>query len=238
MSRISIVTENGHSRVWKIRLMDQDLCCDHRGILWIPEWRALVVSDLHFEKGSSFARRGVMLPPYDTAATLKKLEAVVSDYSPEMVVCLGDSFHDDDGSSRLVPSDRERIVSLAENRQWFWISGNHDESLPQGLPGEAVDELSFGGLTFRHIPGAGAIGEIAGHLHPAARIIRRGRSVRRPCFAANENRLVMPAFGSFAGTLNVLDAAYDGLFGEKRPTAYLLGRESVYRIGGNLLQPG
>ena len=43
---------------------------DRRGALWLPEPRLLVVSDLHLEKGSSFARRGMLLPPYDTGATL------------------------------------------------------------------------------------------------------------------------------------------------------------------------
>jgi DNA ligase-associated metallophosphoesterase len=238
MNPINYSTEQKHAKIQKIRLLNQELWCDHRGITWIPQWRALIVSDLHLEKGSSFAKRGVMLPPYDTAATLNRLQSVVNEYVPEIVICLGDSFHDDEGSIRLLSSDRERISSMAGGRQWFWISGNHDKMVPRDLPGEGAVELSLGGLIFRHIPDVGAIGEISGHLHPAARIIRRGRSVRRPCFAADESRLVMPAFGSFTGTLNVLNAAYDGLFTNNRPTAYLLGRKTVYRIGANLLQPG
>ena len=46
---------------------------DVSGALWLADHAALVVSDLHFEKGSAYARRGVLLPPYDTAATLARL---------------------------------------------------------------------------------------------------------------------------------------------------------------------
>ena len=46
---------------------------DLSGALFWEEQRLLVVSDLHLEKGSSFAARGVLLPPYDTVATLAAL---------------------------------------------------------------------------------------------------------------------------------------------------------------------
>src|SRR5262249_42649571 len=49
------------------------LVLDPAGALYWPEERALVVSDLHLEKGSSFAARGVLLPPFDTTATLDRL---------------------------------------------------------------------------------------------------------------------------------------------------------------------
>ena len=49
------------------------LVADCAGALYWPEEGALVVADLHLEKGSSFAARGVLLPPYDTAATLARL---------------------------------------------------------------------------------------------------------------------------------------------------------------------
>lgn len=231
-------TQNRQFPARCIEFSDNELWCDHRGILWMPEWRALVVSDLHLEKGSASARRGVMLPPYDTADTLKRLESVIAEYKPETVICLGDNFHDDNGPVRLVQAFRELLLSMMAGRQWVWISGNHDEAPPETLPGECAQELSMGGLTFRHIPGIGASDEIAGHLHPGARIVRRGRSVRRPCFAVTESRIVMPAFGAFTGSLNVLDKAYHDLFGGNRPTAYMLGRKAIYRIGGNLLQPG
>ena len=77
-------------------------------------------------------------------------------------------------------------------------------SRPTGIGGTFADALAFGALTFRHVP-SGEAGEIAGHLHPVARISQRGRTVSRRCFAADEMRMVMPAFGAFTGGLNVRD---------------------------------
>jgi DNA ligase-associated metallophosphoesterase len=222
----------------RIEIATQELWCDHRGILWMPQWRTLIVSDLHLEKGSAFARRGMMLPPYDTTDTLNRLAATIADYSPQTVICLGDNFHDDGGPARLASAHREKLIALMGGREWIWVSGNHDEAPPANLPGISVEEIALGGLTFRHIPAKGAAGEIAGHLHPGARIVRRGRSVRRPCFAVDDSRLIMPAFGAFTGMLNVLDKAYHGLFAGSQPTAYMLGHQSVYCIEGKLLQPG
>jgi len=213
--------------------------CDRRGALWLPGSSVLVVSDLHLEKGSSFARRGVMLPPYDTAMTLARLGAVVSDYSPQIVVSLGDSFHDAGASARMPDIFRVHLSALMAGRQWFWISGNHDPAPPVGLGGVFANELTIGPLAFRHEPSPGsAAGEIAGHLHPGARIVRQGRSVRRACFASDGARMVMPAFGALTGTLNVLDRAYAGLFDWPSFKVHVLGAERVYALDASVLFPG
>lgn len=213
--------------------------CDPRGGLYFPALDLLAVSDLHLEKGSSFARRGVLLPPYDTAATLRVLHEVIDHYQPATVISLGDSFHDPDGSGRLPESFRDQLQAMAAGRTWFWITGNHDPVAPQGLPGDTVDEVAVGNLVFRHEPSAGtAEGEVAGHLHPCARIVQRGRSVRRRCFASDGRRMIMPAFGAFTGSLNVLDRAYAGLFLRETLRAYMIGTDRIYRIAGSMLRPG
>ena len=210
--------------------------CDPRGVLYFAEEHLLVVSDLHLEKGSSLARRGIFAPPYDTGATLSVLALAIAHYRPSAVISLGDSFHDPEGAKRLPEVYREALLSLIAGRDWFWIAGNHDPHAPHDLPGECVRELALGDLVFRHEPSRGAApGEIAGHLHPGARIVRRGRSVRRACFACDGERLIMPAFGSYTGTLNIRDRAYAGLFVRERLTAYMLGRNSVYPIAGTAL---
>ena len=60
--------------------------CDPLGALYLPDSGVVVVSDLHLEKGAAFARRGMMLPPYDTLATLTVLSAVISRYDPKVVI--------------------------------------------------------------------------------------------------------------------------------------------------------
>lgn len=219
-----------------ITIAGENVLCDSVGALYLARDRVLVISDLHFEKGSSFARRGSFLPPYETGETLRRLEAVIGFYQPQTVICLGDSFHDDGGSARMPDLYRQKLLALMEGREWFWVSGNHDPAPPEGLPGRCVDELALGGLVFRHMPEGRAEGEIAGHLHPGARIVQRGRSVRRACFASDGTRLVMPAFGSLTGTVNVLDRAFVGLFRREHLVAYMLGRDRIYPIAGCLLR--
>ncbi|WP_442579227.1 ligase-associated DNA damage response endonuclease PdeM [Mesorhizobium sp. ASY16-5R] len=213
--------------------------CDWRGALFFPDLGLLAVSDLHLEKGSSAARRGSLVPPYDTAATLARLKSAIDDFAPKIVVSLGDSFHDGEGSARMPDIFRDMLVSLMTGRDWFWVSGNHDPDPPKGVGGESVRELSVGSLLFRHEPSLDAgEGEIAGHLHPCARIVQRGRSVRRRCFAADGRRMIMPAFGSYTGSLNVLDRAFAGLFRRDGLMAYMLGADRTYAIAGRMLRPG
>lgn len=221
-----------------LTLAGNEAVCDPSGALFIAELGLLVVSDLHLEKGSSFARRGRLLPPYDTGATLLRLQAVIERYAPRAVVSLGDSFHDGGGASRLPLPFRVRLEGMMAGRDWLWVAGNHDPDAPSDLPGDCVTEIAIAGLTFRHQPARGATsGEVAGHLHPGARIVERGRSVRRRCFASDGKRLVMPAFGAYTGSLNVLDRAYAGLFAAERLVAYMLGNDRVYPIGGGMLRP-
>lgn len=206
------------------------------GVLWWADRRLLVVADLHLEKGSSFARRGQLLPPYDTVETLTRLAGIVARLQPAVVICLGDSFHDAEGADRLTTDTREVLRALQAGREWYWVAGNHDPVAPASLAGTAVDELAVGSVRFRHEPQAGsAEGEVAGHLHPCARVQGRGRSVRRRCFVGDGYRLIMPAFGAYTGGLDVLNSAYDGLFARSSFRAFMLGEDRVYPVGRSAL---
>jgi DNA ligase-associated metallophosphoesterase len=194
-----------------IHIAGERLMLDPAGILWWPSRRLLAVADLHLEKGSSLAARGALLPPYDSRATLDRLIPLVRRYAPERIVALGDSFHDRHGASRLAPADAERLRALASSVPVVWVLGNHDPAPPVALPGEAVAEWREGPITFRH-EGGGATPEICGHHHPKALIATRGKAVSRPCFVADARRLMLPAFGAYAGGLDVRDQAIAGLF--------------------------
>lgn len=200
------------------------------GALWLEAESVLAAGDLHLEKGSYFAARGQLLPPYDTAATLERLEAEVSVLAPRVVVLLGDSFHDAGATARLASGDAARLVALARGRTLVWVIGNHDRDGPGALPGERADEIRFAGLSLRHEPAAGpAPGEVAGHLHPCARVGAFGGSVRKRCFLTDGKRLILPAFGAYAGGLNATDAAFAGLF-VRPPIAGVLGARRVHAI--------
>ncbi len=206
------------------------------GALWIEAAEMLVVADLHFEKGSAYAARGQLLPPYDTGETLRRLEAEVAAMAPRTLVFLGDSFHDGRAEARLHPDYAARIAALATGRSLVWVVGNHDADGPRFLPGDLADELTVETLTLRHEPQAGdQPGEASGHLHPAARIAGAGRSVRRRCFVTDGSRIVLPAFGAYAGGLNVRDAAFKTLFSTP-PFAAALGTDRVHPLGWNSLR--
>jgi DNA ligase-associated metallophosphoesterase len=224
----------------KVRVHGEVCVLRCSGALWAPEHRTLIASDLHLEKGSAFAVRGQMLPPYDSPATLAKLEAEIEALEPATVVLLGDSFHDAGAVDRLSPDDRARIGRLAAGRDWIWLEGNHDLVALAGaldtLPGRVVTTMTLGALSLIHEPQTGdRPGEIAGHLHPAARVAAYGRGVRRPCFVTDGRRLVMPAFGAFTGGLDVRHAAVAGLFAEP-PMAAALGRDKVHALAWETLR--
>jgi DNA ligase-associated metallophosphoesterase len=216
---------------------DVELVADPVGALVWPEHGLLAIADLHLEKGSAFAQRGVLLPPYDTAATLQRLAALLAHYAPRLVVALGDSFHDGRGPDRLAESDRATLAGLQRGRDWIWIAGNHDPDPPQGVGGRFLPELKVSSLTFRHEPTGTTEGEIAGHLHPVARVSRLGRMVSRRCFAGDGERLVMPAFGAYAGGLNVRDRAFTRVFATLAFTAHMLGARRVYAVAARHCLP-
>jgi len=207
-----------------------ELVLDPAGALVWPEQQVMVVADLHLEKGSFFARRGQMLPPYDTTETLLRLEALAARWQPRTLIALGDSLHDRRAAERLDPSAVLRLKALQSGRTFIWIAGNHDPEPAHDLSGDWAREVGIGPLTFRHEPRARATpGEVAGHLHPAARLAVRGRSLRRRCFATDGTRMVLPALGAFTGGLNVRHGACAGLFAG-RFEAHVLGADRTYRF--------
>jgi uncharacterized protein len=228
---MTVIATNLKSRS-SLNVSGTDLVADLSGALFWEDERLLVVSDLHLEKGSSFATRGVLLPPYDTVATLSRLAAVIARHDPRTVIALGDSFHDRTAHDRLSPPDRDAITALQVRRDWIWISGNHDPALPSDLGGVVASEVAVGPIAFRHEP-TGAAGEIAGHLHPKARVSTRGRSMERRCFACDGERAVMPAFGAYTGGLSIRDAAFAKIFKTPGLVAHVLGDAKLHTIAAS-----
>jgi DNA ligase-associated metallophosphoesterase len=216
-----------------IEVAGHTFLADRSGALYWPSESMLIVADLHLEKGSSAARHGTFLPPYDTAATLAGLNAVIAHYAPRIVVALGDSFHDGDGPGRLDDTDRTTLQDLQRGRDWIWMSGNHDPDPALGIGGTFVETIAVGGIVLRHEPSnAPGCSEIAGHLHPVARVATRARLVSRKCFVSDGRRMVMPAFGAFTGGLNIRDRTFAALFESLSFTAHMLGAARLYAIPG------
>ena len=121
------------------------LHADPIGALYWPEHGLLAIADLHLEKGSSFAARGQLLPPYDSAATLAQLARLIAHYAPRCVVALGDNFHDGGGPVRLCAGDRDYLYALQRGRDWIWLAGNHDPEPAANIGGvfQAGDRADF-----------------------------------------------------------------------------------------------
>ncbi len=199
-------------------------------LLW-PEEKLLVAADLHLEKGSSYASSAArLLPPYDSAQTVMRLEKLIETHRPRRVIALGDSFHDRAGANRLDESVVARIRRLTELTDFIWIVGNHDPKPPHHLGGRGAAELAIGPLIFRHdaiMADDSAGGEVIGHSHPAATTPTRGRAFRRRCFVIGGRRLLLPAFGAYAGGLNVCEAVIRSLM-EPEARLALLGRDRLH----------
>jgi len=210
-----------------IHLAGERLMLDPGGALLWPERRVMVVSDLHFEKGSAAARRGSLLPPWDTHATLDRLTVLLRRHRPETVVALGDSFHDLDGPERMRPQDRARLTAMTAAANFIWVMGNHDAFPVAGLGGVHVDEWHAGPLQFRHQAAGAASGDVSGHFHPKAAIATSAALISRPCFVFDGRRLMLPAIGAYAGGLDVRDPAIAGLF-PRGGRVFLLGRERLF----------
>ncbi|WP_290546661.1 ligase-associated DNA damage response endonuclease PdeM [Aestuariivirga sp.] len=216
------------SRSHRITLSGIDFIPDLSGAIFAPEFSALLVADLHLEKGTSLARRGVHLPPYDTRESLLQLEAALEATRPRRLIFLGDSFHDQGARERIDAADLTLLRSITARVETVWITGNHDPAPPEDVGGIIIEEMELGPVSLRHQPKMlrADEAEISGHLHPAAAIHARGHRIRCRCFIADHRRLIMPAFGSYTGALSVRSEAFKGLFGDFH--VWMIGDQAVH----------
>ena len=207
-----------------------------RALFW-PAENALLVADLHLEKGSFFARHGQMLPPYDSRETLERLALALRETGARRVYCLGDSFHDRDGASRMEPHAAGMLAALTRATDWLWIAGNHDHLSAAQAGGEVCDEVEVSGIHLRHEARAGeAAPEISGHFHPRLTVTARGRRIVRPCLVVTDvvssgQRMILPAFGALTGGM---DAAAPEIVAALQPArrieALASGRDGLLRF--------
>ncbi|MEM7060588.1 MAG: ligase-associated DNA damage response endonuclease PdeM [Pseudomonadota bacterium] len=196
------------------------------GALWWPSESLLAVADLHLGRSERQARLGAgLLPPYETEDTLNRLEDVITTSAARTIVFVGDSFDDLTAAEELADTIGERLLRLASGRRFVWVAGNHDPG-PVDLPGSNMSAYRHGGLMFRHIAKPGAEGEVSGHYHPKARFRLKGQFISRPCFLTDDQRIVLPAFGTYTGGLDIQNPAFDRVFPDDCQ-AILTGRRLV-----------
>lgn len=190
-------------------LQNQILTALPSGALYHAAARILCVSDLHLGKSDRIARRsGLMLPPYETQATLDKLHADIDTTSPSTVICLGDSFDDLAAVGALPEDARLWLLRLQAGRRWIWVEGNHDPG-PVDLGGEHLTQVMLGGLVWRHIAEPGAVAEVSGHYHPKLAL---PGCAARACFLYDCQRVILPAYGAYTGGLHCTAPVLQALF--------------------------
>lgn len=212
----------------KIDFAGHQLVLHHGGVMFWPQESLLVVSDLHLEKGSHYAGRGYFLPPYDSQETLERLHTLCRFFGGRRLLILGDGFHDHRGYQRLSPGARAMFEDL-KRYDPIWITGNHDaEFMPQGFA--IHDTYESHGLFFRHQAQPGATAEISGHFHPKRDILHKGALLSRRCFIEDGRKLMMPAFGAYAGGLRIDDPAIASLFRAEATRSYLMGSHRLFAL--------
>ncbi len=196
--------------------------------LWWPDEAMLVVSDLHLEKSTFLAQFGSAVAPYDTADTLERLVGLLARYRPRTLLLLGDTFHDRLAWERLEDKTRDQLLAIcASVETCCFIEGNHDLGMTRDPRLCFADSHVRGGILFSHEPALPLMPQVIGHFHPKVRTSLRGHRLAGKCFAMNRSLLIMPAFGSFTGGLDLLDPVFTDLAGDDPLQAYLVFRDTV-----------
>ena len=197
-------------------------------IYWIKN-KILILGDLHLEKGSSYASDGNFLPPYDTLDTLIKLTKTLKKYkSIKKIILLGDIFHDANGYYRLNVNEKMIFDHICKKYNIIWIYGNHDESFaPKNV--DAFNIYLLNGINFTHIPSNNDMIEISGHYHPKASFKYLGRKITKSCFVIGNNKIIIPAYGSYAGGLNIYSEIYKKYF-KNYFNVYAVGSSQIIKI--------
>ena len=188
-------------------LAGEEFALTRSGALYWPRENALLVADLHLEKGSWYARHGALLPPYDSRETLERLADAVKATGARRVITLGDNFHDDAGTQRLDAYAAGMLESLTRALDWVWITGNHDAGQNRAFGAQLAEELELAGIVLRHEAKPGeSRPELSGHFHPKMRMKVRQRHIARACGvisrSTNAERMILPAFGAYTGGMD------------------------------------
>lgn len=220
----------------RVLLCGKAFVADKTGALYWPAEEALIMADLHLQKGSYLSEEQVLLPPYDTCSAFDKLEEAIDRYDPRHVIAIGNSFCSDEPLSQ---HDTYWLQDMMEGRQWFWVMDPHGPPLPEWIEGLVAPHVTLAGIKFRYEPlRAPVSNEIAGRMHPVASISEYDYITHGRCFVSNGMRLLLPSIGNYAPGCNVLDEAFDPLLGRNGLFVWVVANGRVQQVASGQLLAG
>ena len=208
----------------------QDFSIFPNGELYWQNKKTLIISDLHFEKGSFFSESKQFIPPFDTIETLEQIFKFIADHSVETIIFLGDLVHDKLSFQRMSRKAKELFFEILKNFNCILTVGNHDDtSFLKDLGLNLTENIIIDGICFSHHPSVDQKFSVFGHYHPKIRLKFNSRGMWTSCFILNREKLLMPSYGYFTGGLSIKSPEIQRLFGTKYEI-YPLTKEKVYRL--------
>ena len=204
-----------HEKKQLIRLIfhGNPLYLDGRGCIYWPQKKSLIISDLHLGKARAFDQHGFNLPDYEADETLAKLQTLLAEYQPTRLILLGDSFHTTSSWDELSIKQKNKLSSITQAiPECIWILGNHDPNIPRSLVGLRKQQLSYENIILTHDYLVEQRPQIIGHFHPKTKVSLGRKTIRCSCFIQTKNTLILPAFGSFTGGLDIESSDFKNMF--------------------------
>jgi len=187
-----------------------------------------IVSDLHLEKGSSYAATGQLIPPFDSEETLNKLINSLKKNNVNKIILLGDTFHDEDALKRIDSNSKGLLQYIIDNYDVVFILGNHEKKMK-------LEKITFyydyviDDIHFIHEAKQNSQHQISGHFHPVATVKVGRKKITEKCLLQSNNYLILPSFGTYTGGLNInSNVIKPYLYNDSN--IFLLGKKSVFRF--------
>jgi len=177
-----------------------DLC------IYLPDIKAIVISDLHLGYEESLGRQGVLVPRTQFKQIIKRLEWITSNVGVERVVLNGDVKHEFGRVSQQEWREVLRLLEYFEKKKIkvIVIKGNHDTILGPIARKKQVKEfkeIRHKDILIAHgdyIPKKLAPIVIIGHEHPALTLREKAKQEKYKCFLKGNYKksklIVQPSF--------------------------------------------
>lgn len=183
-----------------INFSNEDLILTNQRVVHWPRKNILILSDLHLGKAAHFRRNGIQIPVQISLHDLNRLNLLINYFQPKQILIVGDLIHA--GTNKELDYFKDLIQNQHQS-EFILIKGNHDRISESKLNYLGIfqiyKELIIDDLHFIHQPENNKNLTISGHIHPGVTVQFATKRMRFPCYALNENQLILPAFSAFTG---------------------------------------